>query len=135
MHRPEVVLLDEPTVGVDPQSRERVFAAVLGLARAGAAVLYSTHQMDEAERLCDRLLLLDHGQLLATGTPTALVAEKRPPAPGPAADRPCAPRRLARRGDGRNAARVIRGACNRSPFATRPSCRRCSRRPSGEAAR
>jgi ABC-2 type transport system ATP-binding protein len=74
MHRPEVVLLDEPTVGVDPQSRERVFAAVLGLARAGAAVLYSTHQMDEAERLCDRLLLLDHGQLLATGTPTALVA-------------------------------------------------------------
>jgi ABC-2 type transport system ATP-binding protein len=74
LHRPEVVLLDEPTVGVDPQSRERVFAAVLGLARAGAAVLYSTHQMDEAERLCDRLLLLDHGQLLATGTPTALVA-------------------------------------------------------------
>jgi ABC-2 type transport system ATP-binding protein len=71
---PKVVLLDEPTVGVDPQSRERVFAAVLGLARAGAAVLYSTHQMDEAERLCDRLLLLDHGQLLATGTPTALVA-------------------------------------------------------------
>jgi ABC-2 type transport system ATP-binding protein len=74
LHRPEVVLLDEPTVGVDPQSRERVFAAVLGLARAGAAVLYSTHQMDEAERLCDRLLLLDDGQLLATGTPTALVA-------------------------------------------------------------
>jgi ABC-2 type transport system ATP-binding protein len=74
LHRPEVVLLDEPTVGVDPQSRERVFGAVLGLARAGAAVLYSTHQMDEAERLCDRLLLLDHGQLLATGTPTALVA-------------------------------------------------------------
>jgi ABC-2 type transport system ATP-binding protein len=74
LHGPEVVLLDEPTVGVDPQSRERVFAAVLGLARAGAAVLYSTHQMDEAERLCDRLLLLDHGQLLATGTPTALVA-------------------------------------------------------------
>ena len=71
---PKVVLLDEPTVGVDPQSRERVFAVVLGLARADAAVLYSTHQMDEAERLCDRLLLLDHGQLLATGTPSALVA-------------------------------------------------------------
>ena len=62
-------------MGVDPQSRERVFAAVLGLARAGSAVLYSTHQMDEAERLCDRLLLLDHGQLLAAGTSTALVAE------------------------------------------------------------
>jgi ABC-2 type transport system ATP-binding protein len=74
LHGPEVVLLDEPTVGVDPHSRERVFAAVLGLARAGAAVLYSTHQMDEAERLCDRLLVLDHGQLLAAGTPTALVA-------------------------------------------------------------
>jgi linearmycin/streptolysin S transport system ATP-binding protein len=71
--RPEVVLLDEPTVGVDPQSRELVFEVVLGLARSGAAVLYSTHQMDEAERLCDRLLLVDHGELLATGTPTALV--------------------------------------------------------------
>jgi ABC-2 type transport system ATP-binding protein len=47
---------------------------VVGLARAGAAVLYSTHQMDEAERLCDRIVLLDDGQLLATGTPTALVA-------------------------------------------------------------
>ena len=74
LHGPKVVLVDEPTVGVDPQSRERVFAAVLALARAGAAVLYSTHQMDEAERLCDRLLLLDRGQLLATGTSTALVA-------------------------------------------------------------
>jgi ABC-2 type transport system ATP-binding protein len=74
LHEPKVVLLDEPTVGVDPQSRESVFAAVLGLARSGAAVLYSTHQIDEAERLCDSLLVLDHGQLLATGTPTALVA-------------------------------------------------------------
>ena len=72
---PGVVLLDEPTVGVDPQSRERVFAVVLGLARDGAAVLYSTHQIDEAERLCDRILLIDHGQLLAAGTPIALVAD------------------------------------------------------------
>jgi linearmycin/streptolysin S transport system ATP-binding protein len=74
LHGRKVVLLDEPTVGVDPQSRERVFAAVLGLARAGAAVLYSTHQMDEAERLFDRLLLIDHGKLLAMGTSTVLVA-------------------------------------------------------------
>jgi ABC-2 type transport system ATP-binding protein len=72
---PGVVLLDEPTVGVDPQSRERVFAVVLGLARDGAAVLYSTHQIDDAERLCDRILLIDHGQLLAAGTPIALVAD------------------------------------------------------------
>jgi ABC-2 type transport system ATP-binding protein len=52
-----------------------VFAVVLGLARDGAAVLYSTHQIDEAERLCDRILLIDHGQLLAAGTPIALVAD------------------------------------------------------------
>ncbi len=75
LHGPKVVLLDEPTAGVDPQSRERVFSVVLGLARAGAAVLYSTHQMDEAERLCDRILLVDHGRLLATGTPAALIGD------------------------------------------------------------
>jgi ABC-2 type transport system ATP-binding protein len=135
LHGPEVVLLDEPTVGVDPQSRERVFAAVLGLARTGAAVLYSTHQMDEAERLCDRLLLLDHDQLLATGTPTALVGPIPASSPrsgcGPPVRSPTAgsatwraPRR----------SRPPRSS-SPSPSATRPSCRRCSRRPCGEAAR
>lgn len=75
LHAPAVVLLDEPVVGVDPQSRERIFAAVQDLARDGAAVLYSTHQMDEAERLCARIVLLDAGLVRAAGTPAALVAE------------------------------------------------------------
>src|SRR4051812_47187201 len=52
LHAPHVILLDEPTVGVDPQSRERIYEAVTALARGGAAVLYSTHYMEEAERLC-----------------------------------------------------------------------------------
>jgi ABC-2 type transport system ATP-binding protein len=73
-HRPRVVLLDEATVGVDPQSRERVLETVTGLARDGAAVLYSTHVMEEAERLCGRVVLLDRGRVVASGTPAALVA-------------------------------------------------------------
>jgi ABC-2 type transport system ATP-binding protein len=74
MHRPRVLLLDEPTVGVDPQSRERIFEAVEGLAREGAAILYSTHYMEEAERLCSRVVLLDEGKVVAAGTAEALVA-------------------------------------------------------------
>jgi ABC-2 type transport system ATP-binding protein len=74
LHRPRVVLLDEPAVGVDPQSRERIFEAVQHLAAGGAAVLYSTHQMDEAERLCGRVVLLDAGRVAAEGTPAELVA-------------------------------------------------------------
>jgi len=74
VHRPRVVLLDEPVVGVDPQSRERVFEAIETLARGGAAVLYSTHQMDEAERLCARVVLLDRGRVVASGAPATLVA-------------------------------------------------------------
>jgi ABC-2 type transport system ATP-binding protein len=73
LHTPRVLLLDEPTVGVDPQSRERIFAAVRGQAAGGAAVLYSTHYMEEAERLCDRVVLIDHGRVVAAGTPAELV--------------------------------------------------------------
>jgi ABC-2 type transport system ATP-binding protein len=74
VHRPRVLLLDEPTVGVDPQSRERIFDAIAGLAAAGAAILYSTHDMTEAERLCARVVLLDAGRVVAAGTPSELVA-------------------------------------------------------------
>ena len=74
LHRPRVVLLDEPVVGVDPQSRERIFDAVAELARDGAAVLYSTHQMEEAERVCRRAVLLDRGRVVGEGTPATLVA-------------------------------------------------------------
>jgi len=77
LHEPRVLLLDEPTVGVDPQSRTRIFAAVEALARAGAAVLYSTHDMEEAERLADRIVLLDRGGVAAAGTAAELVAAAR----------------------------------------------------------
>src|SRR5262245_9131654 len=73
MHRPAVLLLDEPTVGADPQSRERIADIVRTRAATGAAVLYSTHLMDEAERLCDRVVLIDHGRVVAAGTPGELV--------------------------------------------------------------
>jgi ABC-2 type transport system ATP-binding protein len=75
VHAPRVLLLDEPTVGVDPQSRERIYEAVTALTRGGAAVLYSTHDMEEAERLCDRVVLLDGGIVVATGSPAELVSQ------------------------------------------------------------
>jgi linearmycin/streptolysin S transport system ATP-binding protein len=74
VHRPSVLLLDEPTAGVDPQSREHIFELLGELAAAGAAVLHSTHVMEEAERLCDRAVLLDDGRLVAAGTIEELVA-------------------------------------------------------------
>lgn len=73
VHRPAVVLLDEPTVGVDLQSREDILAQVRRFRDAGAAVIYSTHYMEEAERLCDRVLLIDRGTLVADGTVEDLV--------------------------------------------------------------
>jgi ABC-2 type transport system ATP-binding protein len=72
LHAPDVLLLDEPTSGIDPQSRERIYAAVEHLTEHGTAVLTSTHDMDEAERLCGRILLLDEGRLVAAGTPADL---------------------------------------------------------------
>jgi ABC-2 type transport system ATP-binding protein len=68
VHRPKVLLLDEPTVGVDPQSRVRLLDLVRDQARGGACVLYTTHYMEEAETLCDRLAVVDHGQIIAQGT-------------------------------------------------------------------
>jgi ABC-2 type transport system ATP-binding protein len=68
VHLPKVLLLDEPTVGVDPQSRVRLLDLVRAEARAGACVLYTTHYMEEAEALCDRLAIVDHGRIIAHGT-------------------------------------------------------------------
>ncbi|HLG96769.1 MAG TPA: ABC transporter ATP-binding protein [Bryobacteraceae bacterium] len=68
VHRPKVLLLDEPTVGVDPQSRVRLLDLVREQARAGACVLYTTHYMEEAETLCDRLAIVDQGRICAQGT-------------------------------------------------------------------
>ena len=68
VHRPRVLLLDEPTVGVDPQSRVRLLELVRDQAHSGACVLYTTHYMEEAESLCDRLAIVDHGRIIAQGT-------------------------------------------------------------------
>jgi ABC-2 type transport system ATP-binding protein len=68
IHEPAVLLLDEPTVGVDPQSRVRLLELVRRVADEGACVLYTTHYMEEAEDLCDRLGVIDHGKLIALGT-------------------------------------------------------------------
>jgi len=68
IHQPQVLLLDEPAVGVDPQSRVRLLELVRAEAQAGRSVLYTTHYLDEAESLCDRLAIIDHGRLMAQGT-------------------------------------------------------------------
>jgi ABC-2 type transport system ATP-binding protein len=68
VHRPKVLLLDEPTVGVDPQSRVRLLDLVREEVAAGTCVLYTTHYMEEAQDLCDRIAIIDHGKVLAIGT-------------------------------------------------------------------
>ena len=74
LHRPRIVLFDEPTVGVDPQSRNRIFEMIEALKAAGTAVIYTTHYMEEAERLCDRIAIVDHGRIVAEGTKDELIA-------------------------------------------------------------
>ncbi len=73
LHQPEVLFLDEPTVGVDPQSRNAIFEAVEALNRAGMTVIYTTHYMEEAQRLCHRVAIIDEGQIIALDTPHALI--------------------------------------------------------------
>jgi ABC-2 type transport system ATP-binding protein len=73
LHQPQVLLLDEPTVGVDPQSRNAIFEAVEALNRAGMTVIYTTHYMEEAQRLCHRVAIIDEGQIIALDTPSALI--------------------------------------------------------------
>ena len=74
LHRPSLLVLDEPTVGVDPQSRNAILASVEALGEAGMAILYTTHYMEEAERLCDRVGIIDEGRLRAEGTRRELVS-------------------------------------------------------------
>ena len=73
LHKPDVLFLDEPTVGVDPQSRNAIFESVEALNRGGMSVIYTTHYMEEAQRLCHRVAIVDTGELIALDTPTALI--------------------------------------------------------------
>jgi ABC-2 type transport system ATP-binding protein len=68
LHDPQILLLDEPTVGVDPQSRNAIFANLEDLKRLGKTLVYTTHYMEEAERLCDRIVIIDHGKVVANDT-------------------------------------------------------------------
>jgi ABC-2 type transport system ATP-binding protein len=70
---PELFFLDEPTTGLDPQSRRQLWELIEGVKRAGRTVVLTTHYMDEAERLCDRVAIVDHGRIIALGTPKELI--------------------------------------------------------------
>jgi ABC-2 type transport system ATP-binding protein len=73
LHKPQLIIMDEPTVGIDPQSRRSILESVLQLNREGATVLYTTHYMEEAQELSDHIAIMDHGKLIAMGTHADLV--------------------------------------------------------------
>ncbi len=75
IHDPRLVLLDEPTVGIDPQARHNILEVVREIAASGRTVLYTTHYLEEAEALCDRLAIIDHGRILAQGSVAELKAQ------------------------------------------------------------
>jgi ABC-2 type transport system ATP-binding protein len=75
LHDPRLVLLDEPTVGVDPQSRERIYEMLAALQRAGVSIVLTTHQLEEAERRCERVFIIDRGRIVASGSVGELVQQ------------------------------------------------------------
>jgi ABC-2 type transport system ATP-binding protein len=81
VHDPDLLLFDEPTVGVDPQSRNAIFDNIEALRARGKAIVYTTHYMEEAERLCDRVVIVDHGRVVAEGTVESLRRMAPPPPP------------------------------------------------------
>jgi lipooligosaccharide transport system ATP-binding protein len=74
INRPDLLILDEPTTGLDPQSRHQVWDKLATLKATGLTILMTTHYMEEASRLCDRLVIIDHGRILVDGSPTELIA-------------------------------------------------------------
>jgi lipooligosaccharide transport system ATP-binding protein len=79
LHRPRLLLLDEPTVGLDPQVRQELWALIDRLRSEGVSILMSTHYIEEAERLCDEVTIMSHGKAVAVGAPRALIAEHAGP--------------------------------------------------------
>lgn len=73
-HQPKLIILDEPTVAVDPQSRNKILDGILELNKKGATVIYTSHYMEEVEQICSRIMIMDHGKSIATGTKEALKA-------------------------------------------------------------
>jgi ABC-2 type transport system ATP-binding protein len=73
VHEPDILFLDEPTVGVDPHSRNAIFESIETLNQAGLSILYTTHYMEEAERLCDRIAIVDHGRIIAMDSPKEMI--------------------------------------------------------------
>ncbi len=73
INRPELIILDEPTTGLDPQSRQQLWDKLAALKKQGLSILLTTHYMEEAERLCDRMVIVDHGRILIEGAPRELI--------------------------------------------------------------
>jgi ABC-2 type transport system ATP-binding protein len=77
IHEPELLLLDEPTSGLDPQSRRQLWDRIETLRKQGGSILLTTHSMEEAQAVCDRVAIIDHGKLLTVDTPAGLIAKHR----------------------------------------------------------
>lgn len=77
IHNPELALLDEPTVGLDPQSRRQLWGRIEKLREAGKSILLTTHSMEEAEAVCNRIAIIDHGKILAINTPAGLIEQHK----------------------------------------------------------
>jgi ABC-2 type transport system ATP-binding protein len=77
IHDPKLVLLDEPTSGLDPQSRRQLWSRIEDIREKGNSIVLTTHSMEEAEAVCDRISIIDHGRIIATGTPQSLIDKHR----------------------------------------------------------
>lgn len=95
LHKPKLVVLDEPTVGIDPQSRNHIFEMIRTMKRSGTTIIYSTHYMEEAEALCDELAIIDHGKIIAKGDLYEVLEQHAMPAVYVEADDWSAPSELA----------------------------------------